>query len=176
MTAPLTGAARTAALADIHRARVLHEAGHAVAAVACGGRITAFSVPFDDFSGEPPESPQVSHTARPEDRPFVTWAGLYVSALALVDAGEYEDALDAMDAVVADYDAGDGGDTVKLANAGIDPVRPPEGWRERMDALWPAVKATTDILLVTGCTDMPYHVPYSGSYGVAGLNTVSYDG
>lgn len=85
--------------------------------------------------------------------------------------------MDALDTVVGDYDAGDGGgDTVKLADAGIDPVRPPEGWRERMDALWPAVKATTDILLVTGCTDMEYHVPYSAPYPSTGLNTVSYDG
>jgi len=172
MTAPLTGASRAAALEDIHRRRVLHEAGHAVAAVACGGRITAFSVPFDDFSGEPPKSPQVSHTARPADRPFVTWAGLYASALALVETGEYDNAMDALDAVVGDYDAGDDGDTAKLADAGIDPVRPPEGWTERMDALWPAVKAATDILLVTGCTDMQYHVPYPST----GLNTVSYDG
>ena len=140
-------------LADIHRARVLHEAGHAVAAVACGARITRFSVPFDFFTGEPPESPQVSHTARPEDQVFVTWAGLYASALTLVEADEYEDTMDAMDAVVGDYDGGDGGDTAKLSRAGIDPVRPPDGWSERMDALWPTAKAATDVFLATGHVD-----------------------
>lgn len=160
MTAPLTGSDRAAALADIHRARVLHEAGHAVAAVACGATVHRFVVPFDDFTSSPGPVAYVRHDTRWDDQAFVAWAGLYASALVMVDAGEYDDVMEALDNAVATYDGEAGltpgltGDVDEVTDRwGIDPTRPPTDWVETMDSLWPAAKAVADNFLTTGHVD-----------------------
>lgn len=156
MTAPTTDPI----LADIHRARVLHEAGHAVAAVACGATVHRFVVPFDDFTSSPGPVAYVRHDTRWDDQAFVAWAGLYASALVMVDAGEYDDVMEALDNAVATYDGEAGltpgltGDVDEVTDRwGIDPTRPPTDWVETMDSLWPAAKAVADNFLTTGHVD-----------------------
>lgn len=150
----LVGAERQAFLADGHRRKVTHEAGHAVAAVARGGSVQAFVVPFDDFRSDIDEvgEPYVTSFIEPWHRPLVTYAGLWATARYWVFTGEMDDLAEAIDFVTDEY-AGPGHDITKLQAAGIDPKAAPAEWDAELELLWPAMQRVAEQYIKTGGID-----------------------
>lgn len=127
----------------IHRRRVAHEAGHAVAAVSQGAVLRAFVVPFDDFTGEAPDHPYVSYSIGGHC-PLATYAGMWADVTYRMDTADegmlFEDHMD----LVADENDYPTGDTARLRDLGIDPCSPPADWLTELERLWPVIQQVTD--------------------------------
>lgn len=152
----LAGAEQRALTADMHRRKVTHEAGHAVAAVARGGRVRDFQAPFDDFTAGPAavDEPFVTHHTPVAHRPFVTYAGLWATARWLVEhEPDVDDMREAVDYAIADHGTGPDPDAEKLCAAGVDLDARHDDWDGELEGLWPAIVAVADHFIDNGGID-----------------------
>ncbi|WP_207548477.1 hypothetical protein [Mycobacterium mantenii] len=138
-----------------------HEAGHAVAAVARGGKLIRVSLGHVDWS-VPDESADIpgetEHSSAYADQPFVTFAGPWAEAMWTV---EHEDEVDDLgEALEYVWMENSDGDTDKYESRiemlcalaemlGFGPVgRVWEGaWLDELDVLWPAVCEIAALLI-----------------------------
>lgn len=127
-----------------------HEAAHAVAAVARGGRVAFVNVIGDDERWG-----VTRHCTAESDRPFVIWAGLWADARAMLTSGEVRTWDDAVDlAIDSQIDGGRGDGDLYSAIVEELERRAAElglGWKiarsweaawiEELDELLPAIEA-----------------------------------
>ena len=138
-----------------------HEAGHAVAVVASGGKlIDVFIGTVDwstsDMSGDIPGG--TVHETAYADQPFVTFAGPWAEAMWTVendlDVDDFEEALEYA------WDNSIGGDTDKYENriAMLEAAADQLGfsrvgraweldWSDRLGTLWPAIRGVAAMLV-----------------------------
>jgi len=159
---PVTDLDRIAAAKASAASRLAHhEAGHAVAAVARGGRVVEISLGSSDWSTADTTADEpgyVVHRTTETNAPFVTFAGPWAEAMWMVEIdGECEDIYEALELAWTNSPDGDGekyGQRVAELHAaaeliGLHPLGTPweADWEQELAELWPAVCEIADALL-----------------------------
>ncbi|PJE01734.1 hypothetical protein [Mycobacterium sp.] len=139
-----------------------HEAGHAVAAVARGGRLISVHLGHVDWSTEDGSGDQpgeTQHLTHRQNAPFVTFAGPWAQAMWTVDHDtDVDDVDEALEYAWFDNDDGDNTkytdltrqleDVAGLIGLPLAGARPWEyGWTLELEQLWRAICEVAELLI-----------------------------